>query len=90
MVLIMKISKKLNLVLERIEEPEKIGTIACNLVIDEAMCHMSDMTEFISYLEYIIDDDIQDFYNTLKRFEKENAIRIKEFTEFLTKFIERQ
>ena len=83
MVLIMEISKKLNLVLERIEEPEKIGTIACNLVIDEAMCHMSDMTEFISYLEYIIDDDIQDF-------EKENAIRIKEFTEFLTKFIERQ
>lgn len=90
MVLIMEISKKLNLVLERIEEPEKIGTIACNLVIDEAMSHMSDMTEFISYLEYIIDDDIQDFYNTLKSFEKENAIRIKEFTEFLTKFIERQ
>lgn len=90
MVLIMEISKELNLVLERVEEPEKIGTIACNLVIDEAMRHMADMTEFISYLEYIIDDDIQDFYNTLKRFEKENANRIKEFTEFLTKFIERQ
>ncbi len=90
MVLIMEISKELNLVLERVEEPEKIGIIACNLAIDEMMSHMKDMTEFISYLEYIVDDDIQDFYSTLKLFEKENAKRIKEFTEYLTKFIERQ
>ena len=90
MVLIMEISKELNLVLERVEEPEKIDIIACNLAIDEMMSHMKDMTEFISYLEYIVDDDIQDFYSTLKLFEKENAKRIKEFTEYLTKFIERQ
>lgn len=90
MVLNMEMSKKLNKVLETVEEPEKIGIIASTLVIDDAIHHMSDMTEFISYLEYIIDDDIQDFYNALKRFEKENANRIKEFTEFFTKFIERQ